>query len=205
MFSYVLIKGYKTTSPVLAVIPGAETGVELAEMLATRYGTRSNNEIQLENRRNKYGMQECLRQAKVRSVTQKLCRTPDDIQHFYLKVLGGMGITKCVVKPNESAGERMYKYICMTFSFVCLPRTFDIFIGSDSVFLCTDPYQVVEAFERINGQINGLGQVECISFINLAFLKISLLTRLMMVPSVKNFWKERSMLLMGFLEMESIK
>jgi hypothetical protein len=90
---------------VLAIIPGAETGVELAEMLAKRYGTRSNNEIQLENRRNKYGMQECLRKANIRSVTQRLCQTAEEIQHFFLKVLGGMGVTRCVVKPNESAGQ----------------------------------------------------------------------------------------------------
>ena len=127
-------QGYSSKSPVLAIIPGAETGVELAEKLATRYGTRSNNEIQLENRRNKFGMQNRLRETNVRSVTQRLCRSEEAINTFYLKVLGGMGVTKCVVKPNESA-------------------------GSDSVFLCSNPDEVRVAFARINGQFNGLGQV----------------------------------------------
>ena len=31
--------------------------------------------------------------------------------------------------------------------------------GSDSVFLCTSPDEVQAAFARINGQFNGLGQV----------------------------------------------
>jgi hypothetical protein len=98
---------------VLAIIPGAETGVELAEKLATRYGTRSNNQIQLENRRNKFGMQNRLREVGVRSVTQRLCRTSEEIETFFVKVLGGMGVTKCVVKPNESAGECLCLSVCV--------------------------------------------------------------------------------------------
>lgn len=34
-------------------MPGAETGVELADRLAARYGTRSNGEQHTEARRNK--------------------------------------------------------------------------------------------------------------------------------------------------------
>lgn len=127
-------EGFETKAPVLAIIPGAETGVELSELLATRYGTRCNQEIQLKNRRNKFRMQERLRETGVRAVTQRLCRSAAEIEHFFVKVLGGMGITSCVVKPNESA-------------------------GSDSIFLCSSPEEVREAFEKIHGQFNGLGQI----------------------------------------------
>lgn len=127
-------EGFDTKSPVLAIIPGAETGVELAEMLATRFGTRSNMNIELENRRSKHGMQNRLRKGNVRSVTQKLCRTSKDIEDFYVNVLGGMGVTTCVIKPNESA-------------------------GSDLVYRCSSLTEVKAAFGHVNGQVNGIGNV----------------------------------------------
>ena len=43
----------KQNSPILAIIAGAETGVELADKLAARYGTRNNGELKTEARRNK--------------------------------------------------------------------------------------------------------------------------------------------------------
>ena len=42
--------------PIIAVLPGAETGVELADVLAARLGTRSNGEELTVARRNKYLM-----------------------------------------------------------------------------------------------------------------------------------------------------
>lgn len=98
-------EGSDVKSPVLAIIPGAETGVELAEMLATLYGTRSNMNIELNNRRSKAGMQNRLRQGGVRSVTQQLCRSSKEVEEFYKVTLANMGVTSCVIKPNESMGK----------------------------------------------------------------------------------------------------
>ncbi|CAN0378240.1 unnamed protein product, partial [Discosporangium mesarthrocarpum] len=47
--------------PVIAILPGAETGVELADMLAARMGTRCNSEELTLARRNKYLMGEQVR------------------------------------------------------------------------------------------------------------------------------------------------
>ena len=44
--------------PVIAVIPGAETGVELADQLSDRLGLRSNGSVGSDARRNKYLMGE---------------------------------------------------------------------------------------------------------------------------------------------------
>lgn len=49
--------------PILAVIPGAETGVELADQLSSRLGLRSNGTSQSIARRNKYYMGETVRAA----------------------------------------------------------------------------------------------------------------------------------------------
>ena len=65
-------------------MPGAETGVELADRLAARYGTRSNGEQHTEARRNKYLMQETVRKAGLRAITQKLCRSEEEVQAAYI-------------------------------------------------------------------------------------------------------------------------
>eukprot|EP00596_Hydrurales_sp_CCMP1899_P000255 CAMPEP_0119051766 /NCGR_PEP_ID=MMETSP1177-20130426/73276_1 /TAXON_ID=2985 /ORGANISM="Ochromonas sp, Strain CCMP1899" /LENGTH=963 /DNA_ID=CAMNT_0007031083 /DNA_START=116 /DNA_END=3007 /DNA_ORIENTATION=- len=121
-------------APVLAILPGAETGVELAERMAARYGTRNNGEEMTHARRNKFDMQEVVRNAGLRAVQQKLCRSADDVDVFVgeLSTVQSSGGFKCVVKPNESA-------------------------GTDSVFLCTSPEEVLTAFNVIHGKENGLG------------------------------------------------
>lgn len=45
-----------------------------------------------------------------------------------------MGVSRCVVKPNESA-------------------------GSDSVYLCNNCAEAITAFAYIHDHVNGLGQV----------------------------------------------
>jgi len=123
-------------APILAIIPGAETGVELADRLASRYGTRNNGEELTEARRNKYKMQEVIRREGVRAIVQSLCRDESEVYAFIirLKELTAGRSFKCVVKPNESA-------------------------GSDSVFLCHSSEEVIQAFHAVHGQINGLGQI----------------------------------------------
>ena len=68
------------SSPILAILPGAETGVELAEILASRYGTRHNTPDMTESHRNKYVMQETIRTAGVRAILQQLCRAEDEVR-----------------------------------------------------------------------------------------------------------------------------
>jgi len=118
-------------APILAIIPGAETGVELADRLAARFGTRNNGEEYTNARRNKYSMQEIVRNAGLRAVKQQLCRSEQEIEAFVATLPSPV---KCVVKPNESA-------------------------GSDSVYLCDSLDAAKAAFSSIHGQSNGLGQV----------------------------------------------
>jgi len=122
-------------SPILAILPGAETGVELSDRLAARYGTRSNGEEFTEARRNKYLMQEVVRAKGLRAITQKLCRSETEVLDFLgeLQQQQSKDDWKCVIKPNESA-------------------------GTDSVFLCTSQEEALKAFHLIHNQLNGLGQ-----------------------------------------------
>ena len=69
-------------APILAIIPGAETGVELADKLAALYGTRCNGVELAEARRNKFVMQQVLsQQGKIRTVQQELCRSEDEVRN----------------------------------------------------------------------------------------------------------------------------
>jgi biotin carboxylase len=120
-------------APVLAILPGAETGVELTEMLAARLGTRNNGEEMTFARRNKYAMQEAIRAKNIRAVKQKLCMSEDDVREFVKTIVHPVtGKIKCVVKPNESA-------------------------GTDSVFLCNTVEEAIAGFRAIDGHANGLG------------------------------------------------
>ncbi|RYH31113.1 ATP-grasp domain-containing protein [archaeon] len=121
-------------SPILAILPGAETGVELAEVLASRYGTRHNTPDMTESHRNKFVMQETIRRAGVRAIHQQLCRSEVEVKDFVQDLFGAKQQGKCVIKPNLSA-------------------------GTDHVFLCHNEAEALEAFSSIHGQINGLGHV----------------------------------------------
>ncbi|CAN0032111.1 unnamed protein product, partial [Choristocarpus tenellus] len=69
--------------PVVAIMPGAETGVELADMLAVRMGTRSNTEELTPARRNKYLMGEQVRSRGVRAARQILAYNLADVEAFF--------------------------------------------------------------------------------------------------------------------------
>jgi len=130
--SHTLDAIHKAGSCVLAILPGAETGVELADKLAARYGTRNNGEEMTEARRNKFLMQEAIRKAGVRSISQKLCRSEEEVISFYKSLPSTPG--KCVIKPNMSA-------------------------GTDNVNLCDSLDKSLAAFHSISGHCNGLGHV----------------------------------------------
>ena len=65
--------------PVAAVLPGAETGVLLADQLAARLGTRGNGLAQSCARRNKFDMGEAVRAAGVRAARQRWCRSGEEV------------------------------------------------------------------------------------------------------------------------------
>jgi len=117
--------------PVVAVLPGAETGVLLADRLAVRLGTRNNGmELSL-HRRNKYFMGETVRASGVRAVKQLRAEEWGPIADFLRE--WNPSPFRVIVKPIESA-------------------------GTDDVFLCKSTEEVQEAFLSVNGKINGLGQ-----------------------------------------------
>lgn len=113
---------------VVACVPGAETGVILADQLAERLGTRVNPPRLSVARRNKHLMGDAVRDAGVRAVRQTKATCIEDADAF----LDSLQRFPVVVKPIESA-------------------------GSDDVYKCTSRSQVVAAFETICGKINGLG------------------------------------------------
>ena len=89
----------------VAVIAGAETGVELADALSEAMRLRTNGTKGSICRRNKYHMGEQVRAAGVRAVKQKLCRSLQEV-HAFLEELTVKPL-KCVVKPVQSAGRHI--------------------------------------------------------------------------------------------------
>jgi hypothetical protein len=122
---------------ILAVLAGAETGVELADRLSEAMGFRTNGSLQSDARRNKYVMGETVRDSGTRAVEQKKATKWVEIEEFLKRWQPegeGAAFRPVVVKPMESA-------------------------GSDDVFLCDTRESVKTGFGVIMGKINGLGQV----------------------------------------------
>uniref|UniRef100_A0A7S3JRM9 ATP-grasp domain-containing protein n=1 Tax=Aureoumbra lagunensis TaxID=44058 RepID=A0A7S3JRM9_9STRA len=118
---------------IVGVLPGAETGVVLADQLADIFATRANPQHLSAARRNKYLMGEAVRKAGVRAVRQAKANNWTQAQGF-IKELENQNhaVFPLIVKPIESA-------------------------GSDDVFKCNSSQEVRQAVERITGKINGLG------------------------------------------------
>jgi biotin carboxylase len=117
---------------IVAILAGAETGVELADSLSHRMGLRSNGEEGSLARRNKYYMGESVRNAGHRAVLQAKCSSLDQVETF----IDTIKTTpfKCVCKPTQSG-------------------------GSDDIFLCNTKEEALMAFKSIHGKINGLGLI----------------------------------------------
>jgi len=88
---------------VRAILPGAETGVELADQLAFGLKLRTNGLEKSLARLNKYHMGESVRNAGVRAVTQAMCVTEEEVKAF-VRTLPGNN-SRSVVKPVQSAGS----------------------------------------------------------------------------------------------------
>jgi len=133
-----LIKNIQATNlRPIAVIAGAETGVELADRLSENYNL-SNPEVvtngvsDTESRRNKYLMGEKVRAAGVRAVMQQKATTWHEIKAFLDS--WNPSPFNVIVKPMESA-------------------------GSDDVTLCHSEEDIKTAFGNIMGKVNSLGCV----------------------------------------------
>jgi biotin carboxylase len=119
-------------APMIAILAGAETGVELADQLSERMGLITNGTALSEARRNKYVMGETVRAAGVRAVKQLRATAWGEIDSWIKE--WNPSPFKVIVKPMDSA-------------------------GSDSVTLCQSHEEVKSAFGNIMGKINGLGLV----------------------------------------------
>jgi biotin carboxylase len=110
------------------IIPGTETGVELADFLATELGTAGNDYATSALRRNKFKMQEALRQGGLRSIPQMVTDSLADAW-IWVKTSACWPV---VVKPVDSA-------------------------GADGVRFCHNFEELNEAFNDIHGKTNRLG------------------------------------------------
>lgn len=113
------------------VMAGAETGVELADLLAAELKLPGNPVASSRRRRDKYEMARALQGAGL--VAADSLRT-DDVEELLQWAEGERRSWPLVVKPLDSA-------------------------GSDHVFFCTDAGQLRSAFESIIGQCNRMGNI----------------------------------------------
>jgi hypothetical protein len=118
------------TNNMVALIAGAETGVELADQLSERMGLLSNGTELSEARRNKYFMGERVRACGIRAVKQLRATTWSEIENYITEWKPQP--FKVIVKPVDSA-------------------------GSDDVTLCFSMEEVQKAYGNIIGKVNGLG------------------------------------------------
>ena len=116
-------------SEVSFVTSGAESGVFLAEELASALGLPGNDSTTSKYRRNKAQMGVALHQNGIRCARQIIVRSENDLDKAAINSIG----YPIVAKPTESA-------------------------GSDSVLIANSFDEIVEHYAQINGQKNVLGR-----------------------------------------------
>ena len=124
-------------NPILAVIPGAETGIELADRLASKIGTRCNSIEKSSIRQHKFLSAESVATAGMRVPRQLLALTEDQVRTFWRSIAtssSGDESARCVIKPAMS-------------------------LGGDHVIVCENLDNALDAFRAIDSQINVLGQI----------------------------------------------
>ena len=118
----------RSFSPV-CVVPGQETGVELADELSERLGLPSNGTALSLARRDKYEMVEALRRAGVPSVQHRKGNDAEELAHWVDSTVG----YPAVVKPIKSA-------------------------GTDGVVICADREELLQAIDELVGSANLFGE-----------------------------------------------
>lgn len=110
------------------VLPGTETGVELADTLAQALGVPNNGTALSEARRNKYLMVEACRAAGLEVAQQVRSSKLEEV----LQWRRAHGLERVVLKPLKSA-------------------------GTDSVSICSTENEIRKGFEAIFGTTNKIG------------------------------------------------
>jgi biotin carboxylase len=129
------IKTVESASPILAVLAGAETGVELADRLSTALGTRSNGLASMGLRQSKFEAAMAVQKAGVRVPRQCRATNEEEVTAFWSEMTAAAGSqVRCVLKPENS-------------------------IEGDSVTLCDSLESALKTFRKIYGQFNMLSRV----------------------------------------------
>jgi biotin carboxylase len=113
---------------IVAVVPGTELGVELADALSKELGCPGNGTALSSARRDKFEMVERVRRAGLLSAKSIVT---DDVEQL-VSWASEIGLSSVVVKPVASA-------------------------GCDSVSFCHDSQSIRDAFNMIQGTVNSLG------------------------------------------------
>lgn len=111
-----------------AILAGVDTAIELTDKLANIFDLFGNSPETSDVRRNKYAMQERIKAIGLSNIKQNIFREAK----LALAWLKQHNITKCVIKPVDSA-------------------------GSEGVFFANSPEEVLNYFKENIGQTNLLG------------------------------------------------
>ncbi len=122
-----LLTQLKALDPI-GIVPGTETGVELADSISTALSVKSNGSQKSSARRNKFEMVEAVRAAGLRAAKQFASGSPAAMVAWFEK----KKLAKAIVKPLNSA-------------------------GTDNVAVCTTAGEVEQAARAIVGKTNMLG------------------------------------------------
>lgn len=112
-----------------AVLPGSESGVVVADLLAEALGLPGNDPSTSRARRDKYEMHNRLKVAGLRSMDHHLARDLDGLVEW-----ATAGAWPVVLKPPASA-------------------------GTDSVTFCADVDELTATFHRLHGAVNQMGSI----------------------------------------------
>lgn len=155
--------------PIVGILPGAETGVELCDRLNCALNLLGNDTKQSSARRNKFIMGEAVRASGIRAVKQAICT---DIISVLIFLEDLINIENKLLNKELIRFERFFSYFPLkTLELTNLPLELKDFLetslkcvvkpvqsaGTDDVFLCNTIYDAVVAFSRILGKINGIG------------------------------------------------
>ena len=111
----------------VAVLAGADEGVEVVDFLSERLGLRTNGTALSHVRRDKFSMVEAIKAAGLRGASQTLATDGASLLRWY----GSCGFERVVVKPLHST-------------------------GNDGVFFCQTEDEVASAFDQLVGTDNAL-------------------------------------------------
>ena len=122
----------------VAVVTGGETGVELADAVASRLGLASNGTAASSIRRDKYAMIERLRDRGLRVARQLLVPDADSLAVWHSE-LGG----RVVIKPTRSAGNDGVQFCDSPVESVAAYRSI---VNSQNIFGITNEGVVAQEF-----------------------------------------------------------